>query len=136
MYQTKSVGLLAILLFCAGCGDDGRPARYPVSGTLRAKDGKPLAHSTIMFRSADGKFIARARVLPDASFQLTTYDKYDGAVAGTQRVQIMPFRHADGSLGIPVRRKYLQYDTSELEFEVSAEEDNHFDIMVELRGSR
>ncbi|MBD16580.1 MAG: hypothetical protein CMJ72_15710 [Planctomycetaceae bacterium] len=132
-YQTKLAGLLAVLFLCAGCGDDGRPARYPVSGTLKSTDGSPLAHSTIMFRSVEGNLIARARVFPDASFQLTTFDKYDGAVAGTHRVQIMPFQNADGSFGIPLKRKYLKYDTSELEYEVSSEEDNQFDIVVELR---
>ena len=86
-----------------------------------------------MFRSGEGNLIARGRVLEDGSFQLTTFDKHDGAVAGVHQVQVMPFRNSDGSLGIPVHPKYLQYRTSELQFEVGPDEDNHFDIVVEMR---
>ena len=86
-----------------------------------------------MFRSVDTDLTARARVLEDGSFRMTTYDKYDGAVAGSHRVQVMPYRNPDGSLAIPVHPKYLKYLTSELQLEVSSEDKNHFDIEVEMR---
>jgi len=133
MYQIKFVGLLAALLLFAGCADDGRPPRYPVSGTLKLKDGTSLEDVTVLFRSIDGDQTARARVLTDGTFRLTTFDKYDGAVAGAHRVQVMPMRNPDGSFVIPVHPKYLNYIKSKLQYEVKPEEDNHFDIVIELR---
>ena len=133
--ETSSLFLagFATLLAVAGCSDDGRPPRYPVTGTLKSADGESLAHVSVMFRSIEQDLTARGRVLPDGTFALTTFEKNDGAVAGRHRVQVMPFRNPDGSLGGPIHPRFLQFRTSELEFEVAADGDNHFEITVEMR---
>ena len=126
--------LWVVLLLFSGCaGDDGRPERFPVSGTLKSKAGKPLSGVAVMLRSVEGGVTARGQVEEDGTFQLTTFEKYDGAVAGAHRVQVVSFRNADGSPGVPIQRKYMKYRTSGLEFEVNPEGENHLDIVVEMQ---
>jgi hypothetical protein len=86
---------LAILLAglaAAGCGGDGRPARYPASGKVTV-NGQPAAGALVVFhpkaadRANDPKPFATAA--DDGTFKLTTHDPDDGAPAGEYGVTVV-----------------------------------------------
>ena len=43
--------LFASAILVAGCRDDGRLARYPVTGVVTYRDGTPIENLVILFRS-------------------------------------------------------------------------------------
>jgi hypothetical protein len=76
------------LLLSAGCGES--EPLYPVTGKVLL-DGKPAAHATVVFHpvaAKPGAVRPRAKVEPDGSFKLTTYEANDGAPAGEYRVTV------------------------------------------------
>lgn len=89
--------LLAVVsLGAGGCGGDGQdhPDTYPVTGTVVAADGKPVAGGMIEFRSTVGKPLSALGVIgPDGTFELATMSgnrKLPGAVAGSHQVTVIP----------------------------------------------
>lgn len=81
----------AFLICVSGCGDS--PHLAPVQGAVTL-DGKPIGPGNILFipagresprgKAASGSFEA------DGQFNLTTYDKGDGALVGEHTVVITP----------------------------------------------
>ena len=136
-----------VLGFSAGCSDG--PQVYPVRGKVLFEDGAPADTGTIEFRSAESGLNARARIEKDGSFQLTTFEKNDGAVEGRHQAivvqQIMvestkprnenalpentpqPNKHREHRL---VSRDFSRYDSSTLEFTVEPTSQNFFKVMV------
>jgi hypothetical protein len=142
----RGAGLLTAVAACvvaAGCGDDGKLPRAPVSGRVTYK-GKPVAGAAVSFlpetpgwRAAVGKTDAQGRYL------LGTYDPDDGAPVGRCKVALSlrgPGKPLKPGLGaaaaeelmemgdplIPVR--YFDPDKSGLTFTVEKGQDNVFDI--------
>jgi len=88
----RSQHLLAILTVPAlwaisGCGDDGLPSRYSVSGKVTYK-GEPVQKGKISFvpevesgRGATGEIV-------DGNYTLTTQDPGDGAIPGKYKVVV------------------------------------------------
>ena len=135
--------LLLVSVGCVswtGCGSE-QPT-YPVTGTVKFTDGKPLTAGTIEFESVTAKppVTARSRISPDGSFELGTFGKADGALPGRHRIAIIPRdgmnaigskEERPGIIGRPeLHPKYRRLKASGLE-EVVAERDNHFEFVVE-----
>lgn len=78
------VGLVAILV--TGCsGDDGRVPVYPVKGKVSVKGEVPDGALIVFYpvkAGGDTELRPSAKVKPDGSFSLTTYDAEDGAPSG------------------------------------------------------
>jgi hypothetical protein len=78
--------LAMALVPAAGCGD-GRPARFPVSGTVLI-DGKPLDYGFIRLLP-EGARPATSDISPDGRFTLKTFETGDGVVPGTHPVVVL-----------------------------------------------
>ncbi|HVK07427.1 MAG TPA: hypothetical protein VM597_01490 [Gemmataceae bacterium] len=133
---------LAVVV-AAGCGDDGKLPRAPVSGRVTYK-GKPVVGAAVSFlpdtvgwRAGVGKTDEQGRYL------LGTYDPDDGAPVGKCRVALSlrgPGKPLKPGLGaaaaeelmemgdplIPIR--YFDPDKSGLTFTVEKGKDNVYDI--------
>jgi hypothetical protein len=128
-------GMLASTL--AGCGSGSRPT-YPTAGKVVFADGTPLEGGTVEFRSvqAENVLMARGRIQPDGSFQLSTFEPDDGAVEGEHRVLICPAPPkrfglpSDPKLAIDFR--FTKFDTSGLKCTVTRDSgQNQFTLQVE-----
>jgi hypothetical protein len=83
---------IASLLSVAGCGGDGKVARYPVNGSVNI-DGKPTAGVMLIFCPTDGspevqKLRPSGFTNPDGKFQLISITPNDGAPAAHYKVLI------------------------------------------------
>ena len=118
-----------------GCGKAGLLPTYRTTGTVVFRDGKPLEGGTIIFESVDHPVSARSVIEPDGTFRLSTYDEGDGAVAGLHRVAISPPMDMTVDRDeVRTRRvihpRYTDIEASGLEFEVSADGPNEFEVQV------
>ena len=79
--------LLIFLLSMWGCGSSEGPSLYPASGRLLV-DGKPADQAQVILHPVDGRDFDRRGARPsgiteqDGTFQITTYQKGDGAPEG------------------------------------------------------
>ena len=93
--------VLAILACLQGCGSD-HPPTYPVSGKVVFEDGKPLTTGGLVLLESvvtEGLPVnARGTINADGTFELTTFEDGDGAVAGKHRMLVRPQRDADDYL--------------------------------------
>jgi hypothetical protein len=120
-WQATSVLVLATAALTSGCSD-GRPARVPVAGRVTI-DGQPLAAGNIRFHCSDHR-AASAKINPDGTFKLSTYEFGDGVVPGSHMVSV------NGSKLVNPRtvrwlapKKYASADTSQLVYDVSGPTD-------------
>jgi hypothetical protein len=127
--------LTAVATLFIGC-DDGRIKTYPAGGIIKFPDGRPLAGGSIWCQSPHG-LAARAEIGEDGSFEFFTYEKTDGAVAGTHRAAIRPPESGDfdPDAGGTARRalidaRFMSMDTSGIVLEVSPDGPNRFEITV------
>lgn len=77
---------------CSGCGENWKAATYPARGTITI-NGEPPAGAVVELRSAGEQPDVRnsrpwAVVQEDGSYSLSTYEKGDGAPAGTYKVVV------------------------------------------------
>lgn len=80
--------LLAGIFLAAGCGgDSGRDQRVPISGKVTYA-GEPVTEGRIMFYPEDGRRMAMGAIDAAGHYELTTYDRGDGAFLGTHKVVI------------------------------------------------
>jgi hypothetical protein len=122
----------------AGCGGGGIDT-YAVNGHVKFANGKPLHGGIIEFQPVGeqkGKISARGQIQPDGSFQMSTFELHDGVIAGDHRVLIippMPPGKIDPTrLPKPViHKRYERYETSGLEFTVTPDGTNTFEITVD-----
>lgn len=131
-----------VLSFVVGCG--GGPAVYPVSGTVKFPDGRPLAQGWVEFRPfhAEPTHSARGQIASDGRFQLTTFTPNDGALPGKHRVLLVPPEPTGaveigegGAFPQVIDRRFRSFETSGLEFTVTQDEaSNHFDIVAQPPG--
>lgn len=119
-----------------GCGNDRLPT-YPVSGRVIFADGSPVRTGFIELQSDEHRVNARGTIARDGSFQLTTFDPNDGAVAGSHRAVIVQFLAQENlpaiphDHGKPVSLKHADYATSGLTFEVEPGQTNTWEVVVE-----
>ncbi len=124
------------LAVTAGCGKSDRPATYPVTGKVTFGDDTPLAGGQITFRSLDHPLSASGAIQPDGTFQLTTYEPNDGAVAGRHRAAVVPptptdFDPDEGPFTPLIDPRLQDLQASGLEFTVTADGPNDFPVLVE-----
>ena len=141
-------GVLVVGLL-VGCSN--RPAVYPVSGRVVTASGKPVDSGLLEFRQLETKVNARARIQRDGTYRLTTFEEFDGAVAGKHQVILVqqivaevappPERVPDQNPEQAqtaqqhrrheiVDRRFGSYETSPLEFTVEPIHQNTIDITV------
>ncbi|MSR32020.1 MAG: hypothetical protein EXR99_10990 [Gemmataceae bacterium] len=158
MLRTGFLGLLALTL--AGCGGEGTSVSpntaipvYSVKGTVKFKDGKVVTEGLVEFVSQAEVTKGRsstAKVKPDGSYELETFDKGKGAFAGPSLARITPLIHGSGPAvddeGNPIEgkvekkaassipAKYNDYKTSGLSFTIEKKE-NVIDIVLEADAS-
>ena len=113
-----------------GCGD-GRPQRVPVSGTV-VIDGKPLTYGFVTFLPAEGRS-ATGQINERGEFFLSSYERGDGTLAGSQRVAIMA-REAISPTQAKWRapKKYADHETSGIVIEITGPTD---DLQIDLSWS-
>ena len=86
---TIAPGLASVLLTLplVGC-DDGRPARYQVTGEV-TYNGEPLPRGSIAFSPRDpDQGVGCFGEIEDGYYRMTTFDTGDGAVPGLYDVSI------------------------------------------------
>lgn len=116
---------LAVLAL-AGCSDD-LPDRGEVSGTISFQ-GKPLPGGTITFHPQGEGNPAYGELQSDGTYELTTYEKGDGAVLGEHIVTIEIFAGQAAPSALPgsetrsssIPKKYTSVEDSPLKFTVES----------------
>ena len=122
---------LLVLMLLAGCSDSPEKT-YPVQGVVTL-DGKPLVGVCVLFESIErGKksgrcYTARATIDAEGRYRLSTFGRYDGAVAGRHRAVVLADQSRmtddpNAPLPITVPIKYSAPDTTDLEYEVQPRE--------------
>lgn len=143
-----SCGLTLCVACIVGCGSDGL-ATYPVNGRVTFADDKPLTGGTVEFQPATppvpsnaekgslaGRISARGFIQEDGTYKLSTFEPDDGAIEGKHRVLVTP--------GLPpgpinslnpskpvINARFQRFETSGLEFTVTPDGPNEFEITVE-----
>lgn len=126
-----------------GCGGSGPSIPvYPVKGTVKFADGKPVTAGFVEFVCQEGEGKGRnsnSKIAADGSFELESFDKGKGAYAGIAKVTVHPLPtefNAEKGKEVPpevsIPDKYKNYDTSGLQFTVD-KKDNKFDIVIERK---
>jgi hypothetical protein len=106
----------------AGCGS----GRASVTGRVTYQDGTPVEEGTVIGESGKGEaaVMAQGNIRPDGTFSWGTARPGDGAQPGKYRVVVVPRPLGDRELSQGMRpavdRKYTNYDTSGIEFEVKS----------------
>jgi len=119
--------VLALIVAVSGCGDQ-RPKRVPVAGKVLI-DGQPLTYGFIQVIPENDR-AATAKIGPDGSFRLTTFEENDGCVPGHHKVAVI----ANESLNPLTQKwhapqKYMETGTSGLTIDVSDPTDS---LVIEL----
>ncbi|TWU47667.1 hypothetical protein [Rubripirellula reticaptiva] len=143
LHRMLSIGLIAFVSLIGGFGCGG-PASdvYPVNGIVQFPDGKLLRSGTVEFELIGQKdpITATARISPDGTFTMGTYQADDGALVGNHRVVVL----SDYEIGNGAERpglipeslldaKYRSYRTSGLQVEVKPETNN---VVLEVRYAK
>lgn len=132
--------VLSAIVWCGGCGDK-RPQTYVVQGKVEFSDSEPVRLGYVEFRSNTLKINARGKIANDGTFQLSTFDTNDGAVAGEHQIVITqvvappayggPNAEHTVDHGAVVDTKFSDYSTSELSYTVKADAKNNPRLVVE-----
>ena len=130
----RNISIMILVCGAIGCGDSSRMKTYPTSGSITFDDGKPVEEGTIMFVSS-GLPSGRG-LIEGGQYQMGTYEQADGSVEGTFQVAVVvnPPANYDPDAGPPpvgAKEKYSIPETSGLEFTVTADGPNEFDIVLE-----
>lgn len=123
----------ALILAVAGCG---RP-RYTVSGRVAYSDGTPYASEGFVIAEAvvdEKPIMARGLIGPDGRFTLAGRNQDDGIMAATYKLRLVPPPLVGGidspqAQKMPFDKKFMQFDTSGLSFEVRSSSD---DLEIDL----
>jgi hypothetical protein len=121
--------LPALLLFTgSGCGD-GKPPKYPLSGTITF-DGKPIAEGSIMFIPSDRHSSTETAAIVDGKYAIEL-------PVGQKLVMVEASRFIgpeDKAMGVRPRDQYLpdRYNVeSKLTMEVKPQNDNIYDLKLQ-----
>jgi len=111
-------------LIAAGCSGAKTPETAAVQGKVTYR-GKSITQGVVLFTPEGSGQAATGEIQADGSFQLTTFQKNDGARPGKYRVAVQPFPAAGAVPGLefpggkpPIPAKYLDVHSSGLTAEV------------------
>lgn len=122
----SSLAALLTLTACLGCGD-GLPRRVPISGTVLL-DGEPLPLGSVSF-TPEGMRPSSSKIDAEGRFDLQFMDGGKGAVLGLHRIRVAAFDNSSGRRVSLVPKRYTDFRTSGLTFEVSESNDT---VVLEL----
>lgn len=130
----KWLALCSLVLL--GCSHSDNPKTYPTDGKVSFK-GQPITSGMVLLTPKDSGHAATGNLEKDGTFRLTTFQKNDGAVAGTYQVAIQVFPTEGAGLPgaefagktPPVPPKYGSPASSGLIAEIKAGE-NHLDFAL------
>ena len=104
--------LCVFVVLVAGCSD-GRPKRVPVSGQVLI-DGKPLTSGAVRFIPSSGR-PSVGSIDSDGKFTLGCFDRADGVIPGTLRVEVNATESIDDNTTKWLApKKYASVETSGL----------------------
>ena len=129
------LGLIGLTLIAACSGrDPNLPEVAKVEGVVMFK-GKPLPEGEIHFHPEDPQCNpGSAMIEQDGTFELSTYERHDGATVGKHKVTIVIQPHLDGSVPDPpiqIPRKYGNPDATPLSVEVESGKTNEFELTIQ-----
>ena len=131
------MGCLAVGgLLLVGCSSERIPT-YAAQGQVVFPDGEPVRTGVLELKSLEHGLNARGQIARDGSFTLGTYAADDGAVAGEHQAIVVQFLAADSGPDIqhdhgdPVARRFADYTTSPLRFEIQPSSENQLRVQVE-----
>lgn len=137
LISTAAVGLTALFALVLSVGCSPEVKIHPVAGKVLLSSGSPATRGVIEFRTftEEGEIVnAFGEIQADGSFQLTTYEENDGALAGEHEAIVLDPASTDGG---PVQRslfpsRYRAYETSDLKITI---EPGPNDVVVELKAN-
>ncbi len=120
---------LVALLALSGCGS---PKFYPVRGQVVVFGVGLLKEGEVRFRPVSKPdLVATGRMQKDGSFSLTTPGHGEGVLEGTCKAAVV----VEPRQGKPViDERFGSFDTADLQFTVTAREENYFIIEVTRPG--
>lgn len=132
-----SVCLVTVCLF--GCGSGNVPV-YAAKGRVVFSDGTPVGAGRVEFRplEAPRPVVARGEVQADGTFELSTFEPGDGAIAGRHTAIVLPkmiMQNRNVVPAVKIDSRFGNYKTSGLEFTVNENPaKNVYTITVEPPG--
>lgn len=125
--------LLMGIILASGLGCQKGPVpTYPVRGTITVTDDSSLAGGRVEFRLVENPhhLVSRGHISKTGNYSLGTFDIKDGAPAGKHRVIVYPpFPPGDFDANPKfvsiIDPKYLAYETSGLEVDVTTDEEKN-----------
>lgn len=126
--------LIAVTFILTGCqGNPDHQTTIPVTGVVTYKNA-PVTSGTITFHPVAAEGNPAVSLIDDqGKFQLTTYSKGDGAVAGFHNVTIVVSPRLDGTNtgeADVIPPAYNRAETTPLSLEVLPQGNNHFEIVL------
>ena len=138
--KASKIFILIMALACIGCQAETDPV-LPISGKVTFTDGSPAQFGVIEFRrNQPTTAIARGTIQKDGTFQVRQSGSRSGLRQGSHKAVIIQVvgTHSGGHIhhhhGQVVADKYRDYRTTDLSVEVSADSENHFEIVVEPKS--
>lgn len=136
--------LILFMSVLVGCDTNDKPVFpvYPVKGTVKYADGKPLTDGWIEFTSMAGETKGRnsnSKIDKDGNFEMETFARGKGAYAGPVTAVISePASEFDPETGgvkksdVKVLEKYKNYETSGLKYDIE-KKDNTLNIIIDRK---
>lgn len=133
---------VALLVIFCSIGCNRNPATFPVKGRVHFPSGSAVRMGTIETKSRDLSINARGTINSDGTFELSTFEPGDGAVAGWHDCVIVQMvihgeelKSKVSTYGV-IDPKHNSYRSSGLSFEVSSTQPNDIDLEVSPLGGK
>jgi hypothetical protein len=136
--RTSLIALFWLIAASLIAGCSGRDPNLPEVARVKGIvmfEGKPLPEGEVHFVPEDPQANpASGMINEDGTFELSTYERYDGATVGKHKVTINIPPHLDGSIPDPpiqLPKRYGNPDETPLSVEVESRKTNEFELTIE-----